>query len=250
MIPTAHPLAHNLQAQKCERRSKKLRTRNTQMEKVTGCPRISICPNYLYWGSYLRSDDDAGGPIKPGDKEIFSIVEYRNQFIDLLRVAVGPVRLRQHIVNHVQPAALQQAQGFFEMSVFAWPGIGEDQVESETFGSFQPPGAVRMKKTGSRIIAKKLFCDVEDGFVHFDGNQARAFVHPVEQPRRCYARARAQFKEITGRLRRRKRAEQTARERVGSHREVQARGLRHNLRQSRREFDIFSVVHSDSEFRV
>jgi hypothetical protein len=82
-----------------------------------------------------------------------------------------------------------------------------------------------MKKTGSRIIAKKLFCDSEHGFVYFDGNQARTFVHPVEQPRRRYASARAQLKEITGRFRRRKRAKQTARERVGSHRKVQARGL-------------------------
>lgn len=75
-----------------------------------------------------------------------------------------------------------------------------------------------MKKTGSPVIAKNFFGDSEDGFVFFDGNEARALVHPVKQPRCRYASARAQLKEITGRFRRRKGAEQTARERVGSHR--------------------------------
>src|SRR5262249_45139787 len=93
-----------------------------------------------------------------------------------------------------------------------------------------------------------LFRDFEIRFVYFDGNQPRRRVHSVEHPRRRHASARAEFQKLAGGLRRRKRAEQTAREQGGSHGEIQARGIRHKLRESRREFDVFRVVHSDSKY--
>src|SRR5262245_57222311 len=107
--------------------------------------------------SNFRSNDDARGPIQLRDYQIIYVFQYRNQFIGSQRVAVGPVRLRRHVVNHVQPAALQRAQSFVEMSVFARPGIGEYQIELIRLCALQPIAAVRVNELDSKIIAETLF---------------------------------------------------------------------------------------------
>src|SRR5215831_2741414 len=87
------------------------------------CEELFVSSAAFNTSSNFRSNDDACGPIQLRDDQILSVFQDRNQLVGSQRVAVGPVRLRQHVVNHVQPAALQQAQGFVEMGVFARPGI-------------------------------------------------------------------------------------------------------------------------------
>src|SRR5262245_64610846 len=111
------------------------------------------------------------------------------------------------------------------MSVFARPGISEDQVELIRFGASEPLAAVRVNKCNSEIISQELFRDFEIRFVYFNGNQPRLRVHSIEYPRCRHASARAEFEKLAGGFRRRKSTEQTPREQVGSHRAAPARGF-------------------------
>src|SRR5262249_5640138 len=130
------------------------------------CEELFVSSTAFNTSSNFRSNDDARGPIQLRYHQIISVFQNRSQLIGSQRVAVVPVRLRQHVVNHIQPAALQQAQSFVEMSVFAGPGIGEDQVELIRFDASQPVAAVRMNKGNSEIVSEELFRDFEICFVY------------------------------------------------------------------------------------
>src|SRR5262249_30697941 len=93
------------------------------------CEELVVSSTAFNTSSNFRSNDDARGPVQLRDDQILSVFQNRNQLIGSQRVAIGPVRLRQHVINHIQPSALQRTQSFVEMSVFAGPGIGEDHVK-------------------------------------------------------------------------------------------------------------------------
>src|SRR5262245_3959641 len=129
------------------------------------------------------------------------------------------------------------------MSVFAGPRIGEDHVKLIGIGAPQPFAAVRVNKRDSKIIAETLFRDFKYSFVYFDGNQPRLRVHSIEHPHRRHTCSCAEFEKIARGFRRRKRAQQAAREQVGSHREIETGRLRKNMRQQRGQVEIFSLAH-------
>src|SRR5262245_43252981 len=85
------------------------------------CEELFVSSTPFNTSSNFRSNNNSRRPIHLRDDQILSTLQDRNQLIGPTRVSVGPVRLWQHIVYHIQPATFQQSQSFIEMSVFARP---------------------------------------------------------------------------------------------------------------------------------
>src|SRR6185369_2988526 len=80
--------------------------------------------------SPLHRYDDATRPGQLRYDQISPAFETRDDVTDLVRVAVGPIPLWQHIVNYVQPTVCEQAQRVVHASELPNPRVSKDQVKA------------------------------------------------------------------------------------------------------------------------
>src|SRR5437588_4044065 len=97
-------------------------------------------------------------------------------------MAIGPIWLRQKIIDDVEGAGSKQAERVMEMIEFSGPGIGEDQIKLPACEFTQKARAIINREGDARIIAEMAARQRGVFLVAIDGQQRGGGIHSIEEP--------------------------------------------------------------------
>ena len=71
-------------------------------------------------------------------------------------MVLGPIGLRQHVVDNIEPAAAEERQSFIQELIFPGHGIREDQIKGTVGLLAQEPGGICCHKLQSGVTAEEF----------------------------------------------------------------------------------------------
>ena len=123
--------------------------------------------------SLSNHDHQARRPGESNRHELRAPFDIADQRRHLRRMAVGPVRLRQQIVDDVHPSRPEECERLVEVNEFSWPGVGIDEIELAARCTLNELCTVTDVEHHSRIAVEMTLGDRDDARVGVHGIQSR-----------------------------------------------------------------------------